>query len=73
MTRFIATKDGFSQSVENAFELSHLVRDGRVGLVSNNGVVVATTNIESSSNDRRKQCVLHLRDIDFKKLESILE
>ena len=73
VTRVIATSGGFSQSVQNAFELSHLIRDGKVGLHSEHGTVIATANVQSTqAGDRRKQCVLHLRDIDFKKLEQML-
>lgn len=74
VTKVIATKDGFSQSVQNAFELSHLVRDGKVGLNKDgHGKVIATANIQGpATNERRKQCVLHLRDIDFKKVEALI-
>ncbi|EAX98536.1 hypothetical protein TVAG_281340 [Trichomonas vaginalis G3] len=69
VSKVIATKAGFSESVENAFELSHLVRDGKVGLHTENSKVVATANVQQSqANDRRKQCILHLRDIDYQKL-----
>lgn len=69
VSKIIATKAGFSESVENAFELSHLVRDGKVGLHSENRRVVATANVEASkAADRRKQCVLHLRDVDYQRL-----
>ena len=74
VTKVIATKSGFSQSVQNAFELSHLIRDGKVGLHNEHGTVIATANVQSSqASDRRKQCVLHLRDIDFKKIEQLAD
>ena len=74
VTKVIASKSGFSQSVENAFELSHLIREGKVGLHhGNDGTVIATANVlGTQAGDRRKQCVLHLRDIDFKKIEQLI-
>ena len=51
----------------------NLIRDGKVGLHHEHGTVIATANVQAAqAGDRRKQCVLHLRDIDFKKIEQLI-
>lgn len=70
LTTIITAQSSFAQTVENAFDLAHLVRDGYVGISAENGSIYAkageTRKIEENSS--RKQCVLHLRQPDYKKI-----
>jgi hypothetical protein len=68
LVRAIATPVGFAQTVQNAFDFSHLVRDGRAGLRLISGCVFATAEVElMQQGDRRHQCVLHLRQSDYQR------
>lgn len=69
LSTIITAKSSFARTVENAFDLAHLVRDGRVGISSGNGTILATASTEHiKTSDSRRQCVLHLRHIDYKKI-----
>ena len=69
LSTIITAKSSFAQTVENAFDLAHLVRDGRVGISSGNGTILATASTQQiKTSDSRRQCVLHLRHDDFKKI-----
>ena len=69
LSTIITAKSSFAQTVENAFDLAHLVRDGRVGISAGNGTILATASTQQiKTSDSRRQCVLHLRHDDFKKI-----
>lgn len=66
LARAIATPTGFAETVQNAFDFAHLVRDGKVGLHVVNDCVVATARVEKMHQaERRQQAVLHLRQTDY--------
>ena len=72
LSKIIIENDSFIKCIENAFELSHLVREGRVAIQNNNKSIYATANVSDiKQSDRRKQCILHLRESDFEKYLSI--
>jgi hypothetical protein len=68
LARAITTPVSFAQTVQNAFDFSHLVRDGRAGLQLVNDCVVATAKVDRLPHgDRRQQCVVHLRQSDYQR------
>lgn len=69
LARAITTTESFAQTVQNAFDLSHLIRDGKVGLQLVNECVVATATVGNMQQaERRQQAVLHLRQSDYQRL-----
>lgn len=68
ITDVITDESNFTNTVENAYKLSHLVRDSYVGIRQSDQNVVVYSVMKSHNtqkNDRRKQCVLHLRNMNF--------
>ena len=66
LARAIATPNGFAETVQNAFDFAHLIRDGKVGLHVVNDCVLATARVdEMPKGERRQQAVLHLRQTDY--------
>jgi hypothetical protein len=64
----ITTPSSFAQTVQNAFDFAHLVRDGKVGLTVVEAKVLATAKVEALAQAaRRQQCVLHLRQTDYQR------
>jgi len=69
LSKIMISEDSFGQTVENAFEFAHLVRDGKVGIQQQGNHVMATADTKAiGTTDRRQQCVLHLRQGDYKKV-----
>jgi hypothetical protein len=69
LTRAIAAPTGFAQTVQNAFDFAHLVRDGRVGLQLVDSCLLATAEVgRLQTGERRRQCILHLRQSDYQRL-----
>ncbi|KAH0792301.1 Nse4 C-terminal-domain-containing protein [Histomonas meleagridis] len=69
ISQVITTPLSFAQTVENAFDLAHLVREGKVGIQLSSNCVLATANVdELEKSPNRRQCVLHLRQTEYKKL-----
>ncbi|OHT05031.1 hypothetical protein TRFO_27351 [Tritrichomonas foetus] len=69
LSNVITAPKSFAQTVENAFDLAHLVRDGRVGITSGNGTIFATASTEKmKTSETRRQCVLHLRQPEYKRI-----
>ena len=69
LSKIMISEDSFGQTVENAFEFAHLVRDGKVGIQQQGNHVMATADTNGiGTSDRRQQCVLHLRQGDYKKV-----
>lgn len=69
LARAITSSESFAQTVQNAFDLSHLIRDGRVGLQVVDECIVATAKVDGmQQGERRQQAVLHLRQSDYQKL-----
>jgi hypothetical protein len=67
--RAITTPVSFAQTVQNAFDFSHLIRDGRAGLQLVNECVIATAWVDRLPHgDRRQQCIVHLRHSDYQRL-----
>jgi hypothetical protein len=60
----------FNDTVQNAFDLSLLVHEGKVGLKLVNGRVMATARVDRKVEHRRQQCVLHLNFDEHKELVS---
>jgi hypothetical protein len=68
LARAITTPVSFAQTVQNAFDFSHLVRDGHAGLQLVNDCAVATAKVDKLPHgDRRRQCVVHLRQSDYQR------
>jgi len=66
ISQVITEGNTFEQCVENAYELSHLVREGRVAIQNSNQKIIANADLQGlKAKEGRKQCVLHLRDSDF--------
>jgi hypothetical protein len=64
----IAAPVGFAQTIQNAFDLSHLVRDGKVGLKLVGTCVVATADVKHlQPGAKRHPCILHLCQSDYQK------
>lgn len=69
LARAITSSESFAQTVQNAFDLSHLIRDGRVGLQVVDECIIATAKVDGmQQGERRQQAVLHLRQSDYQKL-----
>jgi hypothetical protein len=68
LARAITTPVSFAQTVQNAFDFSHLVRDGHAGLQLVNDCAIATAKVDKLPHgDRRQQCVVHLRQSDYQR------
>ena len=59
--------NGFTDVVQKAFQLSHLMSNGKVGLMENNGEVFVekVKNEENEKDAGRHQCILHLNYQDY--------
>ncbi|EAY09461.1 hypothetical protein TVAG_126220 [Trichomonas vaginalis G3] len=71
----ISTEEGFDAMIQKAFELAHLVRDGRVCVDIENHEIVAKaagSDMKDIDGKGRKKCVLHLRYKDYQNMLSLL-
>lgn len=67
----ICSENGFDSLIQRAFELAHLVRDGRVAVgVENNEIITKKSGEGGKDIDGkgRKKCVLHIRYKDYENL-----
>ena len=65
----ISSSKGWDQTIQKAFELSHLVRDGKVSVkIDHNEILATKGSKEINESEGRKKCVLHLRFSDYQKL-----
>ena len=65
----VYSSKGWDNTIQKAFELSHLVRDGKVSLkIKNCEIVTKVGSGEQNESEGRKKCVLHLRFSDYQKL-----
>lgn len=69
LSEVISAPDSFSKTVENAFDLAHLVREGKIGIHSDNDSVLATAEVRKVQKcQERRQCILHLRQSDYQRM-----
>lgn len=66
----ISAPDSFSKTVENAFDLAHLVREGKIGIHSDNdkNILATVEDKKVQKCQERRQCILHLRQSDYQRM-----